>query len=388
MVDWGWEGHPQGDDWVPLLPVELCIPYRKGHSANAHGMLGLLMIGMAIVLAYGVWQSSLLQSLPKQLLFYGGDSLLFLYGAHVLYRGFRKLSRIARARTLSTAQLPQEAKHLGIPFALHRNQSSSPAVLLFIGVFIIALAVGGVMLVLLGEIRDLRILYLALLGVGIGVGTIRSAVFYPHSYRCFWLLVYPDGFVVLHGRETGVVWRWEDIKIIHLQKSSNVPVMFSYTLRREDGEMFSFDHRLEFIENQFGVRVQHMLCRLMLPQLLHRLHTGELVGFGSLQVSREGLHHAEGFVSWQQVANITLDGDQMRLRKWGADYGASWSVPYSEIPNLAVFFALSQLLLRECANPGQSAWSALYGRSSRLDPTAIQVHTSDFQTPSQLTELP
>jgi hypothetical protein len=126
----------------------------------------------------------------------------------------------------------------------------------------------------------------------------------------------------------------------------------------------------------------------MLPQLLHRLDAGEQAGFGSLLVNREGLHHFEGFVAWNQIANLTLDGEQLTIRKWGGDYGASWSVPYTSIPNLAVFFALAQLFLRECANPGQNALSMLYGRAHHVDPAAIQVHSSDFQRPSQLTESP
>ena len=379
-IDWGKERNSSKHDGVPLLPVELCIPRRKESSVWAYVAVGLNCIGISIFFA--VVSLGVMQSQGEQIFFLGVGSLFLLTGVYLLFQGLHRLLRRSRLHLLSTAQLPQEAKHLGIPFALHRNQSvAPPVVLFFIGVLLIAGAVGGVILLLLGEIGDTRMIMVAICGVALGVTVIVSA----QSFRHLWLLVYADGFVVLRDGEAGVLWRWEDITTIRLQKISNVPLLFAYTLHRKNGQKFAFDHRLEYIENQFGARVQWELCRLMLPQLLHRLAAGELVGFGPLQVSREGLHHVEGFVPWQQVANITLDAEKLTIRKWGADYGADWWVPYTAMPNLAVFFALVQLILRECSNHNENALSVLMASYGLRDSTAIQANTTNLQPPSQLT---
>ncbi len=379
LIDWDTGDEPQAQDEAPLLPVQLCIPLRTSKPARSFGAVGLLCIGIGVFLAI---PPGVQQSLMKRLFFGGVGCLFFLAGVYLLSIGLRRQLRRKPARLLSTARLPHEAKHLGIPFALHYYVSSSPVLLFFVGVVLFACAALCPVLLFLGEIRDLRILMVSFCCGAMGVAAIRGAF----GSRRLQILVYPGGFVSQRDHEAGVVWRWEDVKIIHLQKNSNVPVMFTYTLRHKDGEMLTFDHHLEFIENQFGARVQHELCRRMLPQLLQSLFDGEQAGFGTLLVSREGLHNFEGFVHWNQIANLTLDGDQLSIRKWGGDVGAIWSVPYENVPNLAVFFALAHLFLRECANPGQSALSVLYGRAN-VDPAAIQVHSSEFQASSQLAKL-
>lgn len=183
-----------------------------------------------------------------------------------------------------------------------------------------------------------------------------------------------------------MLWCWEDINSIYVQKDSQTPVLFSYTLHRKNGATFTFDHHIEDFGNQFGVRVQHAFCRLRLPQLLSGLRAGEQAVFGPIRASSEGLHHERGLVPWQQIANLTLDGDRLTIRKWGGEFGASWSVPYRSVSNLALFYALAQQFLRERSKRGETALSALPSRSHSLDSTAIQSDSSNFQPPHHVTE--
>lgn len=181
----------------------------------------------------------------------------------------------------------------------------------------------------------------------------------------------------LHGREIGEMWRWDQIESVRLNTNEALMGLRSFRLHRKDGLTFSFDHHLEHVENQFGVRVQRELIRLLLPSLLHSVRTGEQVEFDSLSVSGGGLHRKGRFVSWQQVANITFERVQVTFVKWGGDGSASWSVPYSSLPNVAVFLALVHHLWHQSSHRGESALAVLVGNS--LDPTTIQANSTNLQ---------
>lgn len=377
LVAWDGQRNPQANEWAPLLPVELCVPLRKPHSVRAYAGVGLLCIGVSLFFAV---PSGFPQSLPERLFFGCVGSSFFLAGAYLLSVAFRKFRRCSRGQVLSTARLPQGVEHWGTPFALHRNQDATPFLLLVAGVL---LTVGGAVCAILrlyGDIQDERMTAAAVCGLLGGV----IAFLGIGCCRRLRLLIYPEGFVVLRGRETGVLWRWQDVESISLEPNNpEAPLrLLSYTLRHKDGEMFTFDYHCEYTENQFGVRVQYLLLHQRLPPLLRDVHAGEPALFGSLRVSREGLHHLDRFVPWWQVANITLDGFRLTIRKWGGDYGTSWSVSYSAIPNLALFFALTQHLLREATNESENALSVLAGRGDSRDSLAMQAYSLSFQPPS------
>lgn len=386
LIDGGAETPPE-DRSVPLLPPALCLPSsarRVDSSALKYAAVGLACICLSIFFAASAWQTSLPQPLLLLVLSICMGGVFSLFGILLFYHGFYKLSRCKPAQSLSRSQLPQEAEHLGTPFALHHYaHAAPPGLLLFIGVLLLAGAAVTALRLWHGEIKDQRIAVLTFCGL---VGGVASLIACGNCSR-LQLLVCSEGFIVLRGSEVGVLWRWEDIKSIYVQKNSKTPVLFSYTLHRKDRETFTFDHHIEDFANQFGVRVQHTFCRLMLPQLLSNLRAGEQAMFGSIRVSSEGLHHERGLVLWQQIANLTLDGDRLTIRKWGGDFGASWSVSYHSVPNLALFYALAQYHLRDCTTENISTLSVLASRHQSPDSIAIQTNSSSFQPSPHLTEF-
>jgi hypothetical protein len=109
------------------------------------------------------------------------------------------------------------------------------------------------------------------------------------------------------------------------------------TICRKDGERFTFSREIDFLQNQLVVRVQHELCRRMLPEIKKRLDAGEGIEFGPLKVTAEGIQRGEQRRSWMEITDIKVQPTQVVL----CTGGRQWcSVRIGSVPNLAVVWVV------------------------------------------------
>lgn len=168
LIDGGTEKPPE-DCSLPLLPSALCLPSsakRVDSSPLKYAAVGSVCIGLSIFFVVAAWKTSPLQSLLTLFLCICMCSVFSLFGVLLFYHGFLKLSRCMQAQSLSLLRLPQEAKQLGTPFALHHYaHAAPPGLLLFLGVLLTAGAAVTAFRLWDGEIKDERIMVLTVCGL-------------------------------------------------------------------------------------------------------------------------------------------------------------------------------------------------------------------------------
>jgi hypothetical protein len=317
-------------------------------------LLGLAGIAMGIaVLVYSLWPGGLGRPVTPlwRLITFGGSGLILVSGVSLVHQYFRRKRRCSRARTLIPGELlPPEAYDLGPPFALHQRGSLTRWTLIGMGVILLMMAAACAAMFIRGEAREGRVLELACLGLPGGIFTIWKGC----TSRGLRILVCPEGFVLCRGYR-GEVWRWDQIEAVFLKpdKSTQPVIGHVYTLRREDGERFTFSADTEYVENQLGIRAQYETSRRMLPRLRATLAAGGMVDFGPLQLSTAGMHKDQQMVPWSAITGVTVEEGQLRIRK----QDQTWAIGIERLANVGVFWTLATQLrwaaaVAHCDQPG------------------------------------
>lgn len=338
-------GPPDPD--APRVPWVLTVRTPKSARGELQNntWFGVASLILGVLLAtYGVnrgvregWSNDWVN--PASVL--GGA--FFLMGGAVLVRlGLRRSARRTRARVLRVSEaLPAEAQQLGTPFALHQVAMFWRLLIAITGGFL--MGIGAIILaeLLKGNQLGGKAMFAAAAGLIGGPlliwrGLIRQNV---------GVLVFPEGFVNLGGRRADI-WRWDHIESIWLKfDEQNEPATnLSCTVARKDGERFTFSADIEFLENQFVARLQHEVCRRLLPQVRSQLEAGNTLTFGPLQIDREGVQGKQ-FVAWPDIDDIVLDPPNLVIH---SPAGPRVKAEATAITNLAVIW----MLMRELHHSG------------------------------------
>ena len=240
-----------------------------------------------------------------------------------------------------TEQLPAEAYGLGgTPVAEYKGRGSIPVVMVGLAVFWGLVGVGLVIGGLLASRSDTSLLCLVPPGlacVGIAVWAVTQWL----RKRNLRVLVFPDGLAYVRGRKTDV-FRWDGVESVwqSFQKARPTAraVYHFYTLRDADGRKAVFKDDLVGIK-ALGDTIQQEVSARLLPRAVEAFEAGEVIHFGKLGVSKQGLSNGRETVPWEQVEEVKVERGVIVVRKAGQ--WLRWAnVTVGGTPNVFVFLAL------------------------------------------------
>jgi hypothetical protein len=95
-----------------------------------------------------------------------------------------------------------------------------------------------------------------------------------------------------------------------------------------------------------GQRIREEVTNCLLPQVLMNFSAGQVVTFGPLHVSAEGISNGRELLPWQQIQDIRLERDMLTVKK--QDRVRRWpSIQLANVPNIFIFLSLVRHILRE-----------------------------------------
>jgi hypothetical protein len=336
LVDWGDKGATDSNDI--RIPWGLTVRMPESNENPSSSNLGLAVVGVLLaffLIGYSLWQM-LHEGQVEDASNWGGvlTGVFLLICAYLLTEGtWRRWRRRVRARLLALPEaMPPEALKLGIPVALHQVSMYWRTVCILVGGLLCGVAVACVFVFLQSQGIRTRLGVAGVVGLAGGMlliwqGLYRAAVA---------VLVFKDGMLNLGTRQE--IWRWDDIIGVWLKPDGRKEPFAGLvcTICRKDGERFTFSREIDFLQNQLVVRVQHELCRRMLPEIKKRLDAGEGIEFGPLKVTAEGIQRGEQMRAWADIT-IKVQPTQVVIYVGGRDW---CSIGIGSVPNLAVLCSL------------------------------------------------
>ncbi|GCF07562.1 DUF6585 family protein [Dictyobacter arantiisoli] len=113
-----------------------------------------------------------------------------------------------------------------------------------------------------------------------------------------------------------------------------------YTLQRQDGTTIIVDNRRVLHAEILGSRIEREVVGLHMPQALTAYNSGQVLPFGPLQISQQGIIRGKGdLLPWPQVGNVMVDQGRLLIKQQGKMF--NWvALPLNKVPNVAVFTEL------------------------------------------------
>lgn len=166
--------------------------------------------------------------------------------------------------------------------------------------------------------------------------------------RSWRVYVFSHGFVFTRGGQPDIV-RWEEIQTIwHQAKSRNYgeygrEVRHIYTIECFDGRRVVFDDKIKKVE-KLGNLLGEQMTNAIWPRALADYNAGNVIPFGPLSVSQQGVSSGVARLPWAAIKEIKFDGEEVKIHQKGKLL--NWAkVPVGDIPNVSLFLALTRSVL-------------------------------------------
>ncbi len=142
-------------------------------------------------------------------------------------------------------------------------------------------------------------------------------------------------------------WRWEEIDqfffSITRQYTNGIytGTTYIYTIKKVDGAKLSFDNK--YGKNEIP-KLGTMLEQATLPIHYRRAadfyNTGQIVPFGPVSISKEGITINKKTYAWQDVDKVSLNNGMLSVAKKGGGWFSGASVMVSGVPNLTALLSI------------------------------------------------
>ncbi|HEX6477743.1 MAG TPA: DUF6585 family protein [Ktedonobacteraceae bacterium] len=159
---------------------------------------------------------------------------------------------------------------------------------------------------------------------------------------------FTDGLIRAKGKANDVI-RYDQVAQVFFisRKGSYGSVSYTLTLVRSDGATFKISSVIQYM-NTLGSTVQSEVVRRHMPQALEAFKRGNMLPFGPLTVSFQGIGNGKGTLPWNMVQPIILQRGFVIVKQIGQ--GSNFAkVKVTEVPNLPVFLGL----VKYAQSPGQ-----------------------------------
>jgi hypothetical protein len=146
-----------------------------------------------------------------------------------------------------------------------------------------------------------------------------------------------------HGKRRLI--SWNDIKNVwqqiteHYTNGVYTGTSYMYTLELEDGSRFVYTNAMLQHVEKLGNVILHHTSEAIFPLALRDYDKGEIVDFGPLGVSQEGLHYGKSLLDWDEITAVKIKAGYISVGKRGKWF--NWcNIAAASIPNLLVFESL------------------------------------------------
>lgn len=255
----------------------------------------------------------------------------------------------------NVAQAAMNAR-LGNLNAMYKPRMSNPIAIIAIsgGIALLALILTIAVLVASGYVY----FYFPIVFVLAIIFGIYTLVHSGHRFYEF-----ADGMIFANGSQLNVL-RWDQIAAIWqmsrrrgyygglaglavraaLKNSSNV--VTTYTIQKYDGTKTVMSTSQAHDLQNLGQTIQHEISRIHGPQATAAFDAGQVVPFGPLALSRQGIQSNRGILPFNQLASMQAVSGRLVFKL--APKSSTWtSVPISQIPNISVFTDLVNYARRQ-----------------------------------------
>lgn len=243
-------------------------------------------------------------------------------------------AQISHANAMQASQLAS-AYYLGVPQQEYGVRLTAGNI------------IGGVLCALLGgsaiysgtASSGVFMLIVGVLLLALGIYILFSPLIYSswHVYVC------SDGFALVRGSKIDA-FRWDQIdnvmfRIIRRYRNGiYMGTTYRYTIRGLNGNQVILNNRFANIK-MLGESITDMVTRVRLPQAIAAYRAGQMLYFGPLSVSMQGVSNGREIIGWHEISEVSINNGSVAIRKAGK--WLNWSsARVSDIPNYYVFFGL------------------------------------------------
>jgi len=166
-----------------------------------------------------------------------------------------------------------------------------------------------------------------------------------NSWRVY---VFNQGFVFLKGGQPDI-FRLAEIRAIwqrvtqYYRYGIRTRTTHKYTIERADGHRIVLNDRIKKV-GELGYGLSQQISEFMLPHMITAYNAGNVITFGPLSVSRQGVSNGREMLPWPSIKEIGASRGIVRVRQEGR--WLNWStVAVASIPNFPVFMALTRYIL-------------------------------------------
>lgn len=149
--------------------------------------------------------------------------------------------------------------------------------------------------------------------------------------------VFKNGLVRAKGRSLEII-RWDSVEAVWLNIIRNRyggTTTHTYTLRRRDGTKVKFSAVLKNV-GLLGQTIQQEVMLIHMPLAITAYNSGNVVGFGPLTMSLQGISNGKETLPWNLVQSVTVKQGYIFIHKVGKK--TRWGyVRVSKVPNFLVF---------------------------------------------------
>lgn len=174
------------------------------------------------------------------------------------------------------------------------------------------------------------------------VMAIRYAT-YPLRYKTWHVYTCDKGFIFSKGGKAGV-FRWEQIESFweqvtqHKRYGMNIGMTHKYTVRHVDGTEAIFDDKFGNVD-KLGETINEEIIRVKLPQAIAAFTDGQVLNFGPISISLQGVSKGKDSLPWDQIKRIYVSGGYFIVDRH--KNLISWAnIEASKIPNVSLLTRL------------------------------------------------
>jgi hypothetical protein len=198
----------------------------------------------------------------------------------------------------------------------------------------------------MGTLLILVLVGLLLVGGGI------YYLLYGVIYKNWGVYVYERGFVHKKGNQAAQPFRWDQIEAVwyqvtrHYRNGIYTGTTHNYRVRRVDGYEIVLNDRFTNVA-ALGDTVSNQVTATKMPQVIGAYNAGQVITFGPLSVSRQGIQNSSGnLLPWPEIKDVSIQNGYVAVSKAGK--WLRWSSqPVKNIPNVFLFIALIRQILKK-----------------------------------------
>lgn len=131
---------------------------------------------------------------------------------------------------------------------------------------------------------------------------------YPLRYKTWHVYICDKGFIFSKGGKAEV-FRWKQIESFwqhvtqHKRYGMNIGITHKYTVRRNDGVEVLFDDKFGNID-KLGDTLNEETIKVKLPQAIAAFAAGQVLNFGPVSISQQGVGKGKDLLPWDQTRRI------------------------------------------------------------------------------------